>query len=157
MCSLLRTLVPQEPVNEITAGEFVRELGKIDRSSGLEAFLPNALHIECDLGPPIGVNIQCPPLVNCRMTSDVDKLLEKNDQLNQLDAAKVVSHVQRLTDEWFVNTLMLEGYDVPFRYNRKKKYRDLTGTPVNLTFYREIEQLAGMDFEVMKVVRIRKS
>ncbi len=91
------------------------------------------------------------------MTSDVDKLLEKNAQLNQLDAAKVVSHVQRLTDEWFVNTLMLEGYDVPFRYNRKKKYRDLTGSPVNLTYYRETEQLAGMDFEVMKVVRIRKS
>ncbi len=96
-------------------------------------------------------------LPKSKMTSDVDKLLNKNEQLNQLDAAKVISHVQRITDEWVVNTLMLEGYDVPFRYSRKKKYRDLTGTPVNLTFYRETEQLAGMDFEVMKVVRIRKS
>ncbi len=94
---------------------------------------------------------------NTKMTSDVDKLLKKNEQLNQLDAAKVLSHVQRVTDEWVVNTLILEGYDVPFRYNRKKKFRDLTGTPVNLTFYRQTEQLAGMDFEVMKVVRIRKS
>jgi hypothetical protein len=91
------------------------------------------------------------------MKSDVDKLLKKNDQLNQLDLVKVISHVQREGDGWVVNTVMLEGYDVPFKYSRKKKYRSLQGAPVNVTYYPQIEQVAGMDFEVMKVVRIRKS
>lgn len=91
------------------------------------------------------------------MNSDVDKLLKKNDQLNQLDLVKVVSHVQREVEgDWVVNTLMLEGYDVPFRYRRKKRYRSLQGAPVNITFYPQTEQVAGMDIEVMKVVRIRK-
>lgn len=91
------------------------------------------------------------------MTSDVDKLLKKRHQLNQLDLVKVISHVQREDDGWVVNTLMLEGYDVPFKYSRKKKYRSLQGAPVNLTYYPQIEKVAGMDFEIMKVVRIRKS
>ena len=89
--------------------------------------------------------------------SEVDKLLKKNAPLNQLDAVKVVSHVQRDSGEWVKNTLMLEGYDVPFKYNRKKKYQSLQGAPVNLTYYPQIEKVAGMDFEVMKVSRIRKS
>ena len=91
------------------------------------------------------------------MKSDVDKLLEKRHQLNQLDLVKVISHVQREDDGWVVNTLMLEGYDVPFKYSRKKKYRSLQGAPVNLTYYPQTEKVAGMDFEIMKVVRIRKS
>ena len=95
------------------------------------------------------------------MKSDPDKLLKKNEQLNQLDEVKVISHVQReegdAIDGWVVNTLMLEGYDVPFKYSRKKKYRSLQGAPVNLTYYAQTEQIAGMDFEIMKVVRIRKS
>lgn len=91
------------------------------------------------------------------MKSDVDKLLNKNAQLNQLDCVKVTSHVQRESGEWFLNTLMLEGYDVPFKYKRAKKYRDLKGTPVNLTYYRDTEDVAGMEFEIMKVVRIRTS
>ena len=91
------------------------------------------------------------------MKSDVDKLLKKNDQLNQLDLVKVISHVQREDDGWVVNTLMFEGYDMPFKYSRKKKYRRLQRAPVNVTYYPQIEQVAGMDFEVMKVVRIRKS
>ena len=92
------------------------------------------------------------------MKSDVDKLLQKNDQLNHLELVKVVSHVQREVeeDDWVINTLMLEGYDVPFKYRRKKKYRSLQGAPVNITYYPQIEQVAGMDIEVMKVVRIRK-
>ena len=32
--------------------------------------------------------------------SDVKNLLKKHEQLNQLDMAKVVSHVQRETDDW---------------------------------------------------------
>ena len=89
--------------------------------------------------------------------SDVNKLLKKNEQLNQLDAVKVISHVQRDSGDWVKNTLMLEGYDVPFKYNRKKKYHSLQGAQVNLTYYPQTEQVAGMEFESMKVVRIRRS
>ena len=71
------------------------------------------------------------------MPSDVDKLLKKNQKLNQLDGVKVTSHVQRDDDGdgWVVNILMLEGYDVPFKYRRKKLYKSLEGAPVNLTYY----------------------
>lgn len=91
------------------------------------------------------------------MKSDVKKLLKKNEKLNQLDAAKVLSHVQRESGDWFINTLMLEGYDVAFKYNRKKQYRSLEGASVNLTYYPQTEQVAGMEFESMKIVRIRRS
>ena len=91
------------------------------------------------------------------MKSNVNKLLKKNEQLNQLDGVKVTSHVQRASGDWFINTLMLQGYDVPFKYNRKKKYKDLKGASVNLTYYPQTEQVAGMDFEFMKVVRLRRS
>lgn len=91
------------------------------------------------------------------MQSDVNKLLKANEKLNQLDSVKVTSHVQREKGEWYLNTLMLQGYDVPFKYNRTKKYRNLKGALVNLTYYPQIEQVAGMDFEYMKVVRIRRS
>ncbi len=91
------------------------------------------------------------------MKSDADKLLKKHGQLDQLDSAKVISHVQREKGDWVVNTLMLEGYDVPFRYNRKERYKSLQGAPVNLTYYPHMESVAGMEFEIMKVVRIRRS
>jgi len=89
--------------------------------------------------------------------SDVGKLLKKHGQLNQLDMVRVVSHVQRDKDDWVLNTIMLEGYDVPFKYNRKKVYKSLKGARVNLTFYPEVESIAGMDLEIMSVVRIRRS
>jgi hypothetical protein len=91
------------------------------------------------------------------LKSDVAKLLKKHQQLNQLDMATVVSHVQREKDGWVLNTIMLEGYDVPFRYNRKKLYRSLQGARINLTYYAQREQVAGMDIEVMKVVRLKRS
>jgi hypothetical protein len=91
------------------------------------------------------------------MKSDPDKLLKKNAQLNQLDAIKVASHVQRERGEWFLNTLMLEGYSVAFKYSRKKRYRSLEGASVNLTYYPDSEVIAGLEFEYMKVVRIRRS
>lgn len=91
------------------------------------------------------------------MSSNVDKLLKKNRELNQLDTQKVVSHVQREQDGWILNTLMLEGYDVPFRYSRKKAYRNLTGARVNLTYYPVTETIGGLPIETMKVVRIRRS
>lgn len=91
------------------------------------------------------------------MKSDIGKLLKKNERLNQLDSVKVLSHVQRESGDWIKNTLMLDGYDVPFKYNRKKMYRSLEGAPVNLTYYAQSEHVAGLEFEFMKVVRIRKS
>lgn len=91
------------------------------------------------------------------MKSDSKKLLKKNEKLNQLDDVKVISHVQRESGEWIRNTLMLDDYDVPFRYNRKKIYKNLEGASVNLTYYAQIETVAGLEFESMKVVRIRRS
>jgi hypothetical protein len=91
------------------------------------------------------------------MESDPDKLLGKNKELNHLEEKKVASHVQRERDDWIINTIMLEGYDVPFKYNRKKKYKNLKGARVNLTYYAQTEKVAGLEFEVMKVVRIRIS
>lgn len=91
------------------------------------------------------------------MKSEVNKLLKKNGKLNQLDSAKVTSHVQRENGDWYLNTLMLQDYDVPFKYKRKKKYRDLKGASVNLTYYAQTESIAGIEFEYMKVVRIRRS
>ncbi len=91
------------------------------------------------------------------MKSDVNKLLKKNAQLNHLDAAKVVSHVQRDSGDWVINTLMLDGYDVPFKYSRKKRYKSLQGGQVNLTYYAQTESVAGIEIETMKVVRIRRS
>jgi len=87
----------------------------------------------------------------------VDKLLQKNSELNQLDFVKVLSHVQRETNGWILNTLLLDGYDVPFKYRRKQAYRSLQGARVNLTYYPQAEQVAGLDIEVMKVVRIRRA
>ena len=89
--------------------------------------------------------------------TEIKKLLVKHQQLNQLDMAKVTSHVQREKDDWVLNTLLLEGYDVPFQYTRKKVYKSLVGGRVNLTFYPAPNSIAGVDFEIMKVVRIRRS
>jgi len=91
------------------------------------------------------------------MQSDTDKLVKNNPDLNHLEFARVVSHVQRDQDDWVINTLMLEGYDVPFKYSRKKTYRSLEGSRVNLTYYAQLEEVAGLEFEVMKVVRVRRS
>ena len=91
------------------------------------------------------------------MKSDVNKLLKKNEKLNQLDSVKVLSHVQRPSGDWIKNTLMLEGYDVPFIYMRNKQYKNLQGGQVNLTYYPQTEKVAGMEMETMKVVRIRRS
>jgi hypothetical protein len=89
--------------------------------------------------------------------SDIKKLLKKHQQLNQLDMAKVVSHVQREKDDWVLNTIMLEGHDVPFKYKRTKRFKSLKGARVNVTYYPEIKSIGGIDFETMKVVRLRRS
>ena len=85
----------------------------------------------------------------------VDILLKKHQDLTHSEMQKVVSHVQRDTKEWVINTLMIEGCDVPFKYKRKKMYKDIKGQRVNLTYYPVTESIAGIEMEVMKVVRIK--
>lgn len=91
------------------------------------------------------------------MKSDVDKLLDRHDRLVHSERRRVLSHVQRETRDWIVNTIMLDNYSVPFRFKRKKPYRNLEGSYVNLTYYPAIETVAGIEVEVMNVVRIRIS
>lgn len=70
---------------------------------------------------------------------------------------KVVSHVQRIKDGWVLNTVLIEDCDVPFKYKRKEQYKSLKGARVNITYYPAKEVIAGMEFEVMTVVRIRQA
>ncbi|GEA12333.1 hypothetical protein [Alteromonas sp. KUL49] len=84
-------------------------------------------------------------------------LLNKHQQLNQSDNVKVVSHVQRDEGDWVRHTLMLEDINVPFVYKRKQRYQSLQGARVNLTYYRHVEDVAGIEFETMKVVRIKRA
>ncbi|MFT4562975.1 MAG: hypothetical protein ACI9BW_002727 [Gammaproteobacteria bacterium] len=91
------------------------------------------------------------------MKSDPDKLLARHNALVHSDKRKVMSHVQRESGEWFINTLLIDDLQVPFRYKRKKLYKSLVGAQVNLTYYPDTETVAGVDLEVMKVVRIRRS
>ena len=87
--------------------------------------------------------------------SDPQKLIRRHDKLTHSQMRKVVSHVQRDEGEWSLNTLMIEGCDIPFQYRRKEKYKSLEGQRVNLTYYPSTRSVAGMDMEFMKVVRIR--
>ena len=85
----------------------------------------------------------------------VKKLLKSHQKLNHAENLKVVSHVQRDTKDWILNTVMIEGHDVPFKYKRKKKYKNIKGQRVNLTYYAVMEDVAGISIEIMKVVRIK--
>ena len=89
------------------------------------------------------------------MQSDPKKLLKKHNDLTQSDMFKVTSHVQRRDGDWILNTIMVEGYDVPFKFKRKDEYKNVKGARVNLTYYPEVERVAGLEFEIMKVVRIK--
>ena len=49
---------------------------------------------------------------------------------------KVVSHTQREKDDWYINSIMIEGCDVPFKYMRRTPYKALKkGQLINLTYY----------------------
>ena len=89
------------------------------------------------------------------MQTDPEKLLKQHHKLIHSEMCKVTSHVQREKDDWILNTVMIDGYDVPFKYKRKKHYRNIKGQRVNLTYYPETEMIAGIEFEIMKVVRIK--
>lgn len=91
------------------------------------------------------------------MKSEPERLLERHASLVHSDMVKVTSHVQRKVGEWTINTLMIEGHDVPFRYRRKQQYRNLRGARVNMTYYAAAEVVGGIEIEVMKVVRIKRS
>ena len=85
----------------------------------------------------------------------VDKLLNTHRKLVHSEMVKVVSHVQRDTEDWVLNTILIEGCDVPFKYKRKKMYKNIKGQRVNLTYYPLTESVAGIEMETMKVVRIK--
>jgi hypothetical protein len=89
------------------------------------------------------------------MKTEADKLLKKHEKLVHSEMMKVTSHVQRSDGEWFINTIMVEDCDAPFKYKRKQKYKNLKGARVNMTYYPGVETVAEMDFEVMNVVRIK--
>jgi len=89
------------------------------------------------------------------MKTDPDKLLKKHKNLVHSEMLKVTSHVQRKDDDWILNTIMIEGHDVPFKYKRRKAYKNIKGARVNLTYYPDVEIVAGMEFEIMRVVRIK--
>lgn len=85
------------------------------------------------------------------------KYLSENEKLVHSTVQKVESHVQRQVGSWIHNTLLLNEHDVPFKYKRQKKYRSLKGARVDLIYYPSTETIAGMDFEVMNVVKINIS
>jgi len=90
------------------------------------------------------------------MQSDPKKLVEKHSSLTHSELMKVTSHVQRNQGDWILHTLMVEGCNVPFKFKRKSKYQSLKGARVNMTYYPTQETVAGIDLEVMKVVRIKR-
>jgi hypothetical protein len=95
------------------------------------------------------------PIEGIIVQSDINTLLKKNQQLTHSEEVKVSSHTQRLSEGWYLNTVMIEGYTVPFKFKRHQEYRKLTGARVNITYYPDTELVAGLAFEIMKVVRIK--
>jgi hypothetical protein len=91
------------------------------------------------------------------MKSLPEQLTKKHPALTHSDGVRVVSHVQREAGEWFVNTLMIENCEVPFKYRRKKRYKNLEGQQVNLTYYPGVESVAGLEIEIMTIVRIKRT
>ncbi|HFD32231.1 MAG TPA: hypothetical protein ENJ28_05930 [Gammaproteobacteria bacterium] len=89
--------------------------------------------------------------------SDPDKLIKKHQELTHSESVRVISHVQRDKDEWILNTVMIEDCEVPFKFKRKQQYQDLKGARVNITYYPTVEVVAGLDFEIMNVVRIKRA
>lgn len=90
------------------------------------------------------------------MQSDPKKLVAKNEKLTHSELLKVVSHNQRDHGEWVLHSVMVEGCDTPFKFKRKGNYQNLKGARVNMTYYPEQEVVAGITFEYMKVVRIKR-
>ena len=90
-------------------------------------------------------------------TKPLKQQLAEHRELVHSTMKKVSSHVQRDTPEWIINTLIIEGCDTPFKYKRQKKYQNLKGAYVDLTYYPNTESVAGISVEVMQVVKINRS
>ncbi len=89
------------------------------------------------------------------MKSPVDSTLQKHQELVHCALMQVNSHVQRFNGECVLNTLMMDGYDCPFKYCRDYKYQNLEGKQVELSYYPAIELIAGLEVDIMKVVQIK--
>jgi hypothetical protein len=89
------------------------------------------------------------------MNTDGNKLTKKHRELVHSEMQKVTSHVQRDTKDWIINTIMIEGCEIPFKFKRKKPYKNVEGRRVNMTYYPAKENVAGLELEVMNVVRIK--
>ena len=89
------------------------------------------------------------------MKTEPEKLLAKHKNLVHSEMLKVTSHVQREAGEWIINTLMVEGCEFPFNYKIQTKYKNIEGQRVHLTYYPDTESVAGIEMEVMTVVRIK--
>lgn len=83
------------------------------------------------------------------MTTLVETKLQKHKLM------QVASHVQRFNGESMINTLMIDGYDCPFKYGRNNKSRNLKGKQVDLSCYPSIEVIADFEINIMKVVQIK--
>jgi len=92
---------------------------------------------------------------NSPANKEAKQLIKQHQQLTHTENIKVTSHVQRESGDWLLNTIMLEGIDVPFKYKRKKLYKSLQGQRVNITYYPENETIAGFSIEIMRVVRVK--
>lgn len=84
------------------------------------------------------------------------QLLAENDQLVHATMQTVRSHVQRREGDWILNTVMLEGQEVPYKYKRRKKHPSLRGARVDVIFYPDVEVIARMQFDCMRVIRIQR-
>ena len=83
-------------------------------------------------------------------------MMKKTEAKSLTDKHKDLTHSEHQTvDEWYLNTIMLKGIDVPFKYRRKKLYKSLQNQLVNITYYPATETVAGFELEVMKIVRIK--
>jgi hypothetical protein len=89
------------------------------------------------------------------MKSPVEVILQKHNQLVHCELIQVNSHVQRFNGDCMLNTLMIDGYDCPFKYCRKYKYPNLKGKQVELSYYPSKEAIAGFEVDIMKVVQIK--
>jgi len=101
--------------------------------------------------------MQIANVVSPGMQVEAKKLTGKHQQLTHTELMKVTSHVQRQSGEWILNTLMVDGCDVPFKFKRKTAYKNVQGKRINMTYYPSQETVAGIAFEFMKVVRIKLS
>jgi len=89
--------------------------------------------------------------------TNLKKFMSENEQLIHSKMKKVESHVQRQVDNWIQNTVLIEGCETPFKYKRQKKYKSLQGARVDIIYYPSTEQIAGISFEFMKVIKINIS